>query len=113
MKRYILPALLAGAILASAAAASAAVVIVTGVVNGPASTSVTCSPNPTANVAANATEGTALCSLSVLPTGWSGGFTVSDTTHFEVGTVSGVPTLETGPTAPPAGPFSVTVTAAP
>jgi len=65
-------------------------------INGPASTSATCSAFPTLTtpVAAN----TALCPITVLPSGWtgvvgnpSGG---ADSAKFAVVSVSGVPTLE-------------------
>lgn len=93
-------------------AAYAASVVVNGVINSAPSTSVTCAPVSSSlnfPVPANSL----VCPISVLPAGWSGAVTVSDTTHFTTGTSGGVLYLMTGATSPPVGPFSVTVTTTP
>ena len=95
-----------------AGTAFAASVVVNGVIQSPASTSVTCTPVATTltfPVAANSL----VCPIAVSPAGWSGAVTVSHTTHFTTGTSSGVLYLETGGTSPPVGPISVTVTSTP
>jgi hypothetical protein len=87
-------------------------VVVSGVIQSPPSTSVTCTPVSTTltfPVAANSL----ICPITVAPAGWSGAVTVSDTTHFTTGTSGGVLYLESGATSPPAGPFNVTVTTTP
>jgi hypothetical protein len=92
--------------------AFAASVVVTGVIESPASTSVTCTPVSTA-LTFPAPPNSLVCPIAIFPTGWSGAVTLSDPTHFATGSSGGALYLQTGATSPPAGPFSVTVTTTP
>jgi hypothetical protein len=108
MKKIFLSAIL----ILLAGSASAANVVVSGSIQSPTSTSVTCGPvsaTLTYPVAAN----TLVCPIAVLPTSWAGAITLSDPTHFTTGDNGGALWLKTGPTSPPAGNFSVTITTAP
>src|ERR1700739_2571614 len=96
----------------TAVTVQAASVVVTGVINSPPSTSVTCTPVSTSLTYPVPTN-SPVCPIAIQPAGWSGTVTVSDTTHWTTVTVNGVLNLETGATSPPAGPFSVTVTTTP
>jgi hypothetical protein len=95
-----------------AGTAFAASVVVNGVIQSPASTSVTCTPVAT-TLTFPVAPNSLVCPIAVLPAGWSGVVTLSDTTHFTTATSSGVLYLETGATSPPAGSFSVTITTTP
>ena len=108
--KILLGLVLAFALVAHSALAAS--VVVSGVIQSPPSTSVTCTPVSTTltfPVAPNAP----ICPIAVLPTGWSGAVTVSDTTHFTTAVIGGALNLEAGAISPPAGPFSVTVTTTP
>ena len=93
-------------------AAYAASVVVTGIITGQPSTSVTCAPVASPLMFPLAPN-TLICPISVQPTGWSGVVTVSDTVHFATANIGGSLSLVSGPTSPPVGPFSVTVTTTP
>ena len=89
MKKFLL-ASGAACVLAFGApsAADAASVVVNVIVNSVPSTAVTCTP--VAPLAFPVAAGTAICPITVSPTGWSGTVTLSDTTHFQTDTVGGV-----------------------
>lgn len=79
------------------------------VINGPLSTSITCTPSAlTAPVA----PGTIICPLVVSPTGWSGLFSPLTGANASSFSLSGS-NLVVGSTALAAGSYSVTVTATP
>lgn len=92
--------------------ALAASVVVSGVIQSPPSTSVTCTP-VSSTLTFPVAQNSVVCPIAVLPAGWSGVVTVSDTTHFTTGVSGSVLYLQTGATSPPVGPFSVTITTTP
>jgi hypothetical protein len=76
------------------------------------SRSVTCTPISTTLVYPVPTN-SPICPIRVAPKKWSGMIALSDTTHFTTGEHGGVLWLKTGPTSPPGGNFSVTITTTP
>lgn len=107
--------LVALGILFGSAAADAATATLTIVINGPSSTSVTCTTASGTTFTAPLAAGSQICPITVAPSGWSGSLALSgmNASDFAISSGTSGQELVVGSTALNAGTYSVTITATP